>query len=87
MDGSEQDPSILNLVLEGFADGRLWITEATPVWMGLGSLEPCVVCGLTIGAGHYWYDVPGPRGTLPAHVDCYRVWQGESDRRRDNPRP
>ena len=87
MDGSKPDPSILNVVLEGLAEGRLWIIEAAPVWMGLGNLSPCVVCGLRIGAGHYWYDVLGPRGTLPAHVDCYRVWQAESDRRRANPRP
>ncbi len=88
MDGSEQVPSILNLVLEGLADGRLWIIEAGPVWMGLlRTFRPCVVCGLSIGVGHLRYDVPGPRGTVPAHVDCYRIWQAESDRRRDNPRP
>jgi hypothetical protein len=87
MDGSEQDPSAMNLVLEGLADGRLWIIEAGPVWAGHGTFKPCVVCRLRIDADHIQYDVPGPRGELPTHVHCYRIWRAESDRRRKDTQP
>lgn len=84
MDGSPDNPSIVDLVIAGLANGRLWILEGGPVWSGPGTLKPCVVCRRRIGVHDKQYDVPGPRGALPAHVDCYRVWRVQSDKlRRD----
>jgi hypothetical protein len=82
MAGSTREPSVQELVIDGLADGLLWIVEAGPVWIGRGTFKPCVVCRMKIDPNHIQYDVPGPRGALPAHVDCYRVWREESDMRR-----
>jgi hypothetical protein len=87
MGGSDQNPSIRDLLIEGLASGRLWIVEAGPVWAGHRTFKLCVVCRLRIDADHIQYDVPGPCGTLPAHVDCYRVWRAESDMRRKDTQP
>ena len=82
MDGSTADPSVLDLVIEGLANGVLWIVKAEPVWTGDGTLKPCVVCRVKINAHEKQYDVPGPRGALPAHVRCYEIWRKQSDMRR-----
>src|SRR4029453_1954888 len=87
MGGSAQNPSIRDLLIEGLASGRLWIVEAGPVWAGHGTFKRCVVCRLRIDADHIQYDVPGPGGTLPAHVDCYRVWRAEGEIRRKKTQP
>lgn len=75
-----QSPSIADLVVAGLANGLLWILEADPVWAGHGTLKPCVVCGVKIHNYEIQYDVVGPRGSLPVHVKCYRIWRGHSDK-------
>ena len=82
MDGSPGKPSISELVIAGLESGLLWIVEAGPVWVGRGTRKPCIVCGLRLEDAEIQYDVPGPRGALPAHVICYRVWRAKSDMRR-----
>jgi len=82
MGGSTEDPSILDLVIAGLANGLLWILEEGPAWMGRGTLKPCIVCGLRIKGSDIQYDVPGPRGALPTHVTCYGVWRVQSDKLR-----
>jgi hypothetical protein len=82
MDGSTQDPSVLDLVVEGLANGRLWPVEAGPVWIGPGTVGSCLVCRLKINSHELQYDVPGPRGALPAHATCYVVWRKLSDKGR-----
>jgi hypothetical protein len=62
------------------ANGLLWILEADPVWAGHGTLQPCVVRRLKIHNYEIQYDVVGPRGSLPVHVKCYRIWRGHSDK-------
>lgn len=85
MDGSSDDPSISELVIARLASGILWILEAEPVWKGPGLHKPCIVCGERIDGHEIQYDVPGPRGALPAHATCYRVWSAISFRMRNNP--
>jgi hypothetical protein len=85
VDDAPQKPSIADLVIAGLANGLLWMLDAEPVWSGFGTLKPCVVCRLRIPAHDIQYDVPGPRGTLPAHVSCYRVWRAQSDSMRKAP--
>ena len=58
-------PSILEMVIAGLANGRLWILEDSPIWAGRGVRQPCVVCGLKISNQQFQYDVHGPRGSLP----------------------
>jgi len=84
VDESPSKPSIADLVITGLGSGLLWVLHADPVWSGFGTLKPCVVCRLRIGTADIQYDVPGPRGTLPAHVICYRIWRAQSDTLRDN---
>ena len=81
---SPPKPSIADLVIAGLASGLLWILHTDPVWSGFGTLKPCVVCRLRIDVADIQYDVPGPRGTLPAHVSCYRIWRMQSDTLRGN---
>ena len=85
MAGSPEKPSIADLVIAGLANGLLWIVCADPVWWGYGAFKPCVVCRLRIDTYDIQYDVPGPRGALPAHVTCYRVWRAQSDMLRNLP--
>lgn len=87
MDGSSEDPSIADLVIAGLANGVLWILEADPVWKGPGVNKPCIVCRRRITNREIQYDVPGPRGALPAHGECHIVWRAISDRMRRNPPP
>ena len=82
MDGTTQHPSILDLVIDGLASGVLWIVKAEPAWTGHGTLKPCVVCRVRINAHETQYDVPGPRGALPTHAKCYKIWRKQSDKRR-----
>lgn len=79
--------SVADLVIEGLANGRLWIVEPGPVWAGHGTLKPCVVCRMKIDSHEIQYDVPGPRGALPAHVSCYRIWWVQSDTGRKETQP
>jgi len=79
VDGSAEKPSILYLVIAGLANGRLWILQDGPVWWGRGLTKPCVVCRLRIATYDIQFDVPGPRGALPTHADCYSVWLAQSD--------
>jgi hypothetical protein len=60
------------------ANGLLWIIDADPVWSGYGMLKPCVVCRVKIADYEIQYDVVGPRGSVPVHVKCYRIWRGHS---------
>lgn len=83
MDGSSEEPSISHLVAAGLAGGLLWIVEEDPLWAGPGTLEPCVVCERRIESSEIQYEVPGPRGALPAHVNCYQEWRTQSDAMRD----
>ena len=78
VDGSDREPSLLDQVIEGLANGLLWIVEAGPVWTGRGTRKPCIVCRLKIQASETQFDVPGPRGALPTHVKCYAVWWKQS---------
>jgi hypothetical protein len=78
-----QSPSIADLVVAGLANGLLWILEADPIWAGHGTIKPCVVCGVKIHNNEIQYDVVGPRGSLPVHVKCYRIWRGHSDKPTD----
>lgn len=87
MDGSPEKPSISELVIVGLDNGRLWILDGEPVWMGHGTYKPCVVCRLRIDDQQIQYDVPGPRGALPAHMSCHTVWRAQSNMRRHNTRP
>jgi hypothetical protein len=87
VDGSSEDPSIADLVIAGLASGVLWILEADPVWVGRGTLKPCIVCRKRITDREIQYDVPGPRGALPAHGECHIVWRAISDRMRRSPPP
>ncbi len=80
MNEPTQSPSIADLVVAGLANGLLWILEGDPVWAGYGTLQPCVVCRLKIADHDIQYDVVGPRGSLPVHVKCYRIWRGHSDK-------
>lgn len=79
MDGSPQEPSISDLVTSGLASGQLWILEEVPLWAWPGTLEPCVVCDRPIAPSEIQYEVPGPRGALPAHANCYQEWRAQSD--------
>ena len=88
MDGPNGEPSIAELVMAGLANGLLWIIEAKPVWVGPGLYKPCIVCRQRITRYEIQYDVPGPRGALPAHAACYSLWldfsyQLRNDRRAD----
>jgi hypothetical protein len=85
--GSLRDSDLLDLVIAGLANGVLWIVEAGPVWIGHGTMKPCIVCRLRLDGREIQYDVPGPRGALPTHVNCYRVWRAQSDMLRDKRRP
>jgi hypothetical protein len=87
VDGSSDDASIRDLVLAGLASGVLWILEADPIWKGLGVNKQCIVCRRRITDREIQYDVPGPRGALPAHGECHIVWRAVSDRMRRNPPP
>ena len=87
MDGSSEDPSIADLVIAGLASGVLWILEADPIWVGRGTLKPCIVCRKRITDREIQYDVPGPRGALPDHGACHIVWRVISDRMRRSPPP
>lgn len=82
MGSSPTDPSIVALVTAGLDNGLLWILESGPIWFGRGTRKPCLVCKRRISAEEVQYDLPGPRGTGPAHVDCYRTWRAQSDMRR-----
>jgi hypothetical protein len=82
VDGSTPIPSILELVIQGFSSGVLWVVEAEPVWIGRGTFKPCVVCRVKIHAHETQCDVPGPRGALPAHLTCYEIWRKQSDKQR-----
>jgi hypothetical protein len=87
VDGSPEKPAISELVIVGLDNGLLWILDGEPVWMGHGTHKPCVVCRLRIDGQQIQYDVPGPRGALPAHMTCYTVWRAQSNMRRDNTYP
>jgi hypothetical protein len=84
MGGSTNDPSILALVSTGLDNGLLWILDSGPIWFGRGTSKPCLVCKRRISGEEVQYDLPGPRGSGPAHVDCYRTWRVQSDKRRKN---
>jgi hypothetical protein len=75
------NPSVVDCVIEGLANGLLWTLDGGPIWMGYGTYKHCVVCHRQIGLKEIRYDVPGPRGAAPAHGACYRVWREQSDRR------
>jgi hypothetical protein len=79
---NEPLPLILDLVVAGLDSGLLWVLESGPVWSGHGTLKPCVVCRLKIADYEIQYDVVGPRGSLPVHVQCYRIWWAKSDKLR-----
>jgi hypothetical protein len=79
---SPEGPSISELVAIGLDSGLLWILEREPVWVGHGTHKPCIVCRLRIDGHEIQYDVPGPRGALPAHMACYTVWRAQSEMRR-----
>jgi hypothetical protein len=85
--GSPEKPSISALVTIGLDNGLLWILDGPPVWIGDGTHKPCVVCRLRIDGLKTQYDVAGPRGALPVHITCYRIWRAQSDMRRDYTRP
>ncbi len=85
MDGSTEQPSIAELVIDGLASGLLWVPEAVPVWVGPGLNRPCVVCRRRISQYELQYDVPGPRGALPTHATCHSIWREISHRIRNNP--
>ena len=87
MDAFPEEPSISERVIVGLDNGLLWILDGEPVWVGNGTHKPCVVCRRRIYGQQTQYDVPGPRGALPTHITCYRVWRAQSDMRRDNKRP
>ena len=78
MNEPSQSPPTADLVLTGLANGLLWIIDADPVWSGYGMLKPCVVCRVKIADYDIQYDVVGPRGSVPVHVKCYRIWRGHS---------
>jgi hypothetical protein len=82
MDEPTSSPSIPDLVIAGLGNGMLWVLETEPIWMGRGTLKPCVVCRAKIINDDIQYDVVGPRGSLPVHVKCYRVWRAQSDKLR-----
>jgi hypothetical protein len=84
MGGSTNDPSpsILTQVIVGLNNGLLWLLDSGPIWVGRGTNKPCLVCKRRISAESVQYDVPGPRGSGPAHGDCYRTWRSQSDKRR-----
>ena len=82
MGSSPNDPTIVALVTAGLDNGVLWVLEAGPIWFGRGTMKPCLVCKQRIRVEEVQYDLPGPRGTGPAHVDCYRTWRAQSDTRR-----
>jgi hypothetical protein len=83
IDDSAEKPTISELVQTGLDSGLLWILNAPPVWVGDGTLKPCVVCRLRIDGKKSQCDVPGPRGALPAHIACHRIWRAQSDMRRE----
>jgi hypothetical protein len=83
VDDSPEKPTVSELVQIGLDNGLLWILNAPPVWIGDGTHKPCVVCRLPIRGQKIQCDVPGPRGALPAHIACYRVWRAQSDMRRE----
>lgn len=62
-------------------------SRRSAVWIGDGTHKPCVVCRLRIDGLETQYDVAGPRGALPVHITCYRIWRAQSDMRRDYTRP
>jgi len=76
---NEPHPLIPDLVIAGLNSGLLWVLESGPVWSGHGTLKPCVVW---IADDEIQYGVVGPRGSLPVHVKCYRVWRIKSDKLR-----
>lgn len=80
MDKPTQNPSIADLVIAGLANGRLWILESGPVWVGHGTFQPCTVCRLKIGRQEIQYDVLGLRGSLPVHFSCHLTWRAQSDK-------
>jgi hypothetical protein len=82
MAGSPSDPSILALVIAGLNNGLLWRVDSGPIWFGRGTSKPCLVRKRRIGDKEVQCDLPGPRGSGPAHVVCYRTWRAESDIRR-----
>jgi hypothetical protein len=73
--------------MNGLDNGLLWILDGPPVWVGDGTHKPCVVCRVRIDGQKTQYDVAGPRGALPVHITCYRIWRAQSEMRRDNTRP
>jgi len=79
-------PLILDLVIAGLDSGLLWVLDGDPVWSGHGTLKPCVVCQLKIADDDTQYDVVGPRGSLPVHVKCYRIWRTRSNKLRKRTR-
>jgi hypothetical protein len=84
MGASTGDPALVTLVIAGLDNGVLWILESGPIWFGRGTNKPSLVCKRRISAEELQYDLPGPRGSGPAHVACYRTWRAECDNRRKN---
>ena len=83
-----QKPSILDMVVDGLTNGRLWILQGGPVWKGPGVLKPCIVCQLTIHNYEVQYDILGLGRSVSAHASCHQVWRAEADklRLRTNPK-
>jgi hypothetical protein len=79
-------PSILEMVLAGLANGRLWLLEGGVIWAGRGVLKPCIVCQLRIRDDQMQYDILGLGRSVPVHADCHHVWRAETDRRRVKPK-
>lgn len=77
-----EERSILEMVFTGLANGRLWILEGGPVWVGGGVGRPCIVCQVKIHAHQTQYDVRGPDRSVSVHAGCHRVWRAETDQRR-----
>jgi hypothetical protein len=86
MDRPVQKQSIVEMVIDGLANGRLWILEGGPIWAGRGVLKPCIVCQLKIHESQSQYDVLGPGRSVPVHGSCHQVWRWESDKIRMTPR-
>lgn len=68
--------------MAGLDNGVLWILDGPPVWVGDGTFKPCVVCRVHIVGLKSQYDVAVPRGALPVHITCSKVWRAQSDMRR-----
>jgi hypothetical protein len=86
MDTPVQKPSILEMVIAGLANGRLWILEGGPIWKGPGVLKPCIVCQLRIHDNQVQYDVLGFGRSVSAHASCHQVWRAEADKLRTKPK-